>query len=65
MAGLTHWLDDPEYRQPGNEHINVPRMSAATIQKLVELKNSLMGTNRTVYEESLLAKERGDQPSGA
>ena len=51
---VVHWLDDPNrQRKPGHEHVNKIRISADAMLKLVRLKNKLLGTNRSVYEESL------------
>jgi hypothetical protein len=61
-----HWIDKAirENNLPLNlrGHINRARIDADTIRKMLELKNKLSGTNRSIYEESLITDEI---PTGA
>lgn len=57
-----HWLDKRiRQRKPIALPGNVPRISAATMVKLHELKNKLAGTNYSLYEAAQLAKEKNEQ----
>lgn len=52
-----HWMErkpDPNVFGAGPifRHINQPRISAATIVKLIKLKNKLLGSKTSIYEES-------------
>lgn len=58
---VEHWLDTAlrEHRLLNlNGHQNFVRVSADTIYKLNSLKQRLMGTNRTVYEQSVVEQEQ-------
>lgn len=61
MAGIKHWLEDPSReRKFEHEHINMPRISATNMLKLIQLKNSMLGIKRSLYEESVISEERGE-----
>ena len=57
-----HWMDKAlrEHRLLNLQgHFNRPRISADTMLKLVRLRNDLTGDNKSIYEASLMAEERG------
>lgn len=60
----VHWVDYclKNHLSLGLGNINQPRMSAQTMLKLVELKNSMGGVSRSLYEESLVAEEKNVHP---
>jgi hypothetical protein len=61
---ICHWLQRP-YSSPNLKGIyNRIRVSAEDIAKLVTLKNSLLGTNKSVLEESLIAEEKTERLNG-
>jgi hypothetical protein len=50
-AVVEHWMDKAlRQHRPINLEGNVPRISADTLVKLNDLRNSLLGTNHTLYQ---------------
>lgn len=54
----VHWLQQKGRQENLAGHFNKPRISAETMLKLFKLKNELLGTKRSLYEESLIAEEQ-------
>ena len=61
-----HWMDDPSttYRFNFNlvGHFNRPRVDAETIAKMFALKQKLLGSTKSIYEEALIAEEKNEDP---
>jgi hypothetical protein len=56
-ADVIHWLERPGAQKNLVGIQNRIRISADSIAKLIQLKNDLRGTNRSVYEEAVMAED--------
>lgn len=55
---VKHWLETRHLDRPvDHEHINYVRISAENIVKLNALRQRLLGTNRSLYEQNLIDEE--------
>lgn len=64
-AVTEHWMVKRlRQHKPINDPTNLIRISAVDILKLVEYKNQLLGTKRSVLEESQESDQRREQLIG-
>lgn len=57
-AVTEHWMDKRmRLHLPINDESNVPRISAETLVKLNDYRNSMLGTDYTLYEVDRMAGE--------
>ncbi len=53
-----HWMISKVKPYNLQGHMNMPRVSAMTILKMNNLKQSILGTKRTLYEQELFDQEQ-------
>ncbi len=57
-----HWLTKRlREHKPINDVENYPRISAITMLKLIQWRNSMLGIKRSLHEEQLIFEEKNEQ----